>query len=115
VPALFDLSQAQSMPAHFSIIAVDRVDLSDEKLHRHLHEGVKKFSRQGIVKTGEWGDFARHIRYQKGDFKKLDTFRALGAHCAKLEKEWGTKIHRIFYMATPPSMFGEIPKYLGKA
>ena len=31
------------------------------------------------------------------------------------EKEWGAKAHRIFYMATPPNMFGEIPKYLGKA
>lgn len=30
-------------------------------------------------------------------------------------KEWGAKVHRIFYMATPPSMFGEIPEYLGKA
>jgi glucose-6-phosphate 1-dehydrogenase len=32
-----------------------------------------------------------------------------------MEKEWGAKAHRIFYMATPPIMFGEIPKYLGKA
>ena len=39
----------------------------------------------------------------------------MGAQCARLEKEWGAKAHRIFYMATPPSMFGEIPKYLGKA
>jgi glucose-6-phosphate 1-dehydrogenase len=39
----------------------------------------------------------------------------LGANAPKLEKEWGAKAHRIFYMATPPSMFGEIPKYLGKA
>jgi glucose-6-phosphate 1-dehydrogenase len=31
VPALFDLSQDRSMPADFSVIAVDRVDLSDEK------------------------------------------------------------------------------------
>ena len=46
VPALFDLSQDRSMPAHFSIIAVDRVDLSDEKLRRRLHEGVKKFPRR---------------------------------------------------------------------
>ena len=115
VPALFDLSQDRSMPAHFSIIAVDRVDLSDEKLRRRLHDGVKKFSRQGMVKTGEWSEFARHIRYQQGDFKKLQTYTALGEQCAKLEKEWGAKVHRIFYMATPPSMFGEIPKYLGKA
>jgi glucose-6-phosphate 1-dehydrogenase len=115
VPALFDLSQDRSMPADFSVIAVDRADLSDEKLRRRLHEGVKKFSRQGKVKAAEWSEFARHIHYQQGDFKKLQTYTTLGEQCAKLEKEWGTKVHRIFYMATPPSMFGEIPKYLGKA
>lgn len=115
VPALFDLSRDRSMPADFSIIAVDRVDLSDEKLRRRLHDGVKKFSRQGMVKTGEWGEFARHIRYQQGDFMELQTYTTLGEQCAKLEKEWGAKVHRVFYMATPPSMFGEIPRYLGKA
>lgn len=115
VPALFDLSQDRSMPADFSVIAMDRVDLSDEKLRHRLHDGVKKFSRQGMVKTSEWGEFAGHIRYQQGDFKNLQTYTTLGEQCAKLEKEWGTKVHRIFYMATPPSMFGEIPKYLGKA
>jgi len=115
VPALFDLSQDRSMPADFSVIAVDRVDLSDEKLRRRLHDGVKKFSRQGMLKTSEWSRFAKHIHFQQGDFKKLQTYTALGEQCAKLEKEWGAKVHRIFYMATPPSMFGEIPKYLGKA
>lgn len=115
VPALFDLSRDRSMPADFSVIAVDRVELSDEKLRRRLHDGVRKFSRQGMVKTAEWGEFARHIHYQQGDFKELQTYTALGEQCAKLEKEWGVKGHRIFYMATPPSMFGEIPGYLGKA
>ena len=115
VPALFDLSQDRSMPADFAIIAVDRVDLSDESLRRRLHDGVKKFSRQGKAKAGEWREFARHIRYQQGDFKKLQTYTTLGEQCAKLEKEWGAKVHRVFYMATPPSMFGEIPKYLGRA
>lgn len=115
VPALFDLSRDRSMPADFSVIAVDRVGLSDEKLRRRLHDGVKKFSRQGMVNTGEWSEFARHIHYQEGDFKNLQTYTALGEQCAKLEKEWGVKVHRIFYMATPPSMFGEIPRYLGKA
>ncbi len=115
VPALFDLSQDRSMPADFSVIAVDRVDFSDQKLRRRLHDGVKKFSRQGNAKAGEWSEFASHIRYLQGDFKTLQTYRTLGEQCAKLEKEWGAKVHRIFYMATPPSMFGEIPKYLGKA
>ena len=115
VPALFHLFRDKSMPAHFAIIAVDRVDLSDENLRRSLYDGVGEFSRRGMVKTDEWDEFAVHIRYQRGDFKKLETYTDLGEECAKLEKEWGVKVHRLFYMATPPSMFGEIPKYLGEA
>ena len=114
VPALYILSQDRSMPADFSVIVVDRDDLSDEKLRRRLYNGVRKFSRQGMGKTVEWGKFAKHIHYQQGNFKKLQTYTTLGEQCVKLEKEWGTKAHRIFYMATPPSMFGEIQKYLGK-
>ncbi|MEO8377005.1 MAG: glucose-6-phosphate dehydrogenase [Candidatus Sumerlaeota bacterium] len=115
VPALFDLSRDRSMPANFAIIAVDRVELSDEKLRRRLHDGVNKFSRFGKAKTAEWNQFAKRIHYQLGDFKKVRTYAALGAFCNALEKQWGAKAHRIYYMATPPSMFGEIPKYLGKA
>ena len=115
VPALFDLSKDRSMPADFSVIAVDRVDLGDEKLRQRLHSGVNQFSRFGKAQAAAWNQFARHIHYQQGDFKKLPTYAALDAQCARLEKEWGAKAHRIFYMATPPSLFGEIPKFLGKA
>jgi glucose-6-phosphate 1-dehydrogenase len=115
VPALFDLSQDRSLPPCFSIIAVDRVDFSDDKLRRRLHDGVKKFSSRGNVNAGEWNEFAQHIHYQQGDFKKLQTYTTLGERCTKLEKEWGATAQRIFYMATPPSMFAEIPKYLGEA
>ena len=115
VPALFDLSQDRSLPAQFAIIAVDRIKLGDDALRRRLHDGVNQFSRFGKAQATAWNQFAQHIHYQPGDFKKLQTYTALGEQCAKLEKEWGAKVHRIFYMATPPSMFGEIPKYLGKA
>ncbi len=115
VPALFDLAQDRSMPSDFSIIVLDRIAMSDEKIRRRLHDGVTKFSRHGKAKNNAWGDFAKHINYQQGDFKKLQTYKALSDQCAKLEKLWSTKAHRIFYMATPPSMFGEIPNYLGKA
>jgi glucose-6-phosphate 1-dehydrogenase len=114
-PALFDLFQGGSMPDHFRVIAVDRVEMSDEKLRRHLQEGVNQFSRQGAVKGAAWREFGSHIQYQQGDFKRLQTYTALGEQCSKLEREWGGQAHRIFYMATPPSMFGEIPKYLGQA
>jgi glucose-6-phosphate 1-dehydrogenase len=115
IPALFDLFQDDSMPADFSIIVVDRVPSSDEKFRRRLRDGVNQFSRFRKARAAVWNQFARHIHYQQGDFKKLATYKALGKQCANLERESGVKVHRIFYMATPPSMFGEIPKYLNQA
>ncbi len=115
VPALFDLSFDRNMSSHFSIIAVDRVSLSDEEFRNRLHDGVNKFSRHGVVTGKKWNQFSAHIYYQQGDFKKSETYSALKARCEKLEKEWKKKLQMIFYMATPPAMFSEIPKFLGDA
>ena len=61
MPALFDLSQSHSIPVHFSIIAVDRVELSEDALRKRLHEGVRKFARSGKSAVKEWNEFSRHI------------------------------------------------------
>jgi glucose-6-phosphate 1-dehydrogenase len=115
IPALFDLSQDRSLPEKFAILAVDRVAMTDNQLRSRLHDGVNQFSGFGRAKAAAWTRFATHVRYQRGDFKKAATYSALGAQCASLEKTWEAKAHRIFYMATPPSMFGEIPPFLGAA
>src|SRR5580700_5525605 len=77
VPALFDLSQDRSMPANFAVIAVDRVNMSDQKLRQRLHSGVNQFSRLGKASAAAWNQFAKHIQYQQGDFKKPQTYTAL--------------------------------------
>src|ERR1039457_3445786 len=115
IPALFDLLRDRGLPAQFAIIAVDRIKLGDDALRRRFHDGIRQFSRLGDLKDSAWKLFASHIHYQQGDFKKPSTYTMLGAQCAELERKWGSKAHRIFYMATPPSMFGQIPKYLGNA
>src|SRR5580692_7598869 len=93
VPALFDLSLDRSMPDDFSVIAVDRIAMSDENLRQRLYGGVNQFSRFGKAKAAAWNQFSKHIHYQRGDFKKLQTYTALGKCCAKLEKDSGAKMH----------------------
>lgn len=115
VPALYDLSQDRSLPSAFSIIALDRDAFTDEQLRKRLHDGVKKFSRRPPVKAAEWNTFSKHIHYIQGDFTKQQTYTALGELCLKLEQDWQARGGRVYYMATPPSMFGEIPKNLGRA
>ncbi len=102
---MFDLSKIEVCLRIFRHSRGSHYIYSDEKIRRRLHDGVKEFSRHGISKTSEWSKFSKNIHYIKGDFKNLKTYQTLGEQCAKQEKEWRTKAHRIFYMATPPSMF----------
>ena len=115
VPALFSISHYRSMPSHLSIIAVDRVDMTDNQLRKRLRDGVTKFSNHGVVDDAEWEQFARHIHYMKGDFKSIETYNNLKLQLRELEKEWEGGVDKVYYMATPPAMFGEIPKYLGES
>jgi glucose-6-phosphate 1-dehydrogenase len=115
IPALYDLFQDHSIPAQLSIVAIDRIKISDEELRKRLHDGVNKFSRNGKADDKKWSRFAKHISYRQGDFKKQETYSSLKEYYKNLEKEWKDQIQLIFYMATPPAMFGEIPKYIGSA
>src|ERR1035441_7349258 len=60
MPALFDLSRSHSLPAHFSIVAVDRVETGEEQLRKRLHEGVNEFCRTGKAASKDWNEFASH-------------------------------------------------------
>jgi len=115
VPSLFDLYQDLSMPSDFSIIALDRIKLNDKELHKRFRDGIERFSRKGKVADKVWSKFTRHIYYNQGDFTKSTIYTILKEQCSTLEKEWNAKAQIIFYMATPPLMFGEIPKHLKEA
>lgn len=115
VPALYDLSLDRSLPFHFAIIAVDRVETVDDDLRNRLHDAVEKFSRRGKPDDATWNKFAKHLYYHQGDFKDPQTYLSLKEKYVKLEEEWHSKPLIIYYMATPPSLFGEIPRFLGEA
>jgi glucose-6-phosphate 1-dehydrogenase len=115
IPSLFDLYQDGRMPHKFAIIAVDRVPMRDTELHKHFLDGVKRFSRNGKAKRTDWNDFARHVTYQRGDFKDPATYSNLKTRCAQFDQEWKAKAGHIFHLATPPVMIGVIPRMLAGA
>ncbi|MDD5759298.1 MAG: glucose-6-phosphate dehydrogenase [Desulfobulbaceae bacterium] len=115
MPALFDLFLDRRLPQLFSVIVLGRGKLADDELRHHLREGVSQFSRLGKVEIGQWKQFADQLQYLQGDYDKPETYSTLENQCTRRDKEWGSKAQRIFYLATPPSMFGEISKCLGEA
>ena len=113
-PALFDLAEQEALPERLAIVGVGRSSQTDEKLREHLQRGVAKLGR-GKTETRRWKEFRKKIAYVQGDCKMHKTYQALVKRITAIEKQWGTPAQRIFYFATPPSQFGEIPPRLDKA
>ena len=112
IPALFDLSKDHKSMNHLTVIAADRANFNSENYREHLREGVKTFSRHGISNSREWNRFASTVNYIMGDITKPDIYSEIRITCESIEKKWGLKSQLIFYMATPPVMFGIIPGHL---
>lgn len=115
VPSLFDLNRDGRMPKRFAIIAVGRSSFTDAKLRRRFFDGVELFSRAHGRKIVSWSEFAKQVTYQQGDYDDPALYSRLKSTCEQLEKDWKVTANRIFHMATPPVLFGVIPKMLAGA
>ena len=118
VPALFDLYMGNGLPRQFGLLGVDRNGMNNASFRRRLQHGVLKFSRSARTKAKDgrtWRRFSESINYLRGDFSKPSTYSALSRFCLGLEKSWGAVARRVYYMATPPSMFNVIPPQLARA
>jgi len=113
IPALFNLHLTGCLPEKTMILAIGSSEADEEALRRRLHEGVQQFARPGSLE--DWDAFALRIKYQRGAVTEASTYEQLAATLAEVDRQWGTAAQRIFYLAVPPTMFGEIPTRLAEA
>jgi glucose-6-phosphate 1-dehydrogenase len=112
LPSLFNLYINNKIPDHFSIIALDRLEMQTDDLRNHYRDGINQFSRKAANLEEQWEKFSENIFYLQGDFTQPDIYKNLKDQYNKFQEDWKTKAQLIFYMATPPLMFREIPKHL---
>ena len=113
IPALFNLQQSGCLRDQTAIIAIGTSVPDGASLRERLHEGAKQFARP--ASDADWEIFARRIQFLNGDFLSTKTYEELAALLAETDRSWGVQAERIFYLAVPPSFFGEIPKRLCEA
>lgn len=109
VPSLFNLFKGQYLPEKFAVIGVDRAEVTQDALVQSYLEWI---GDKDETKKKEFGSL---ISYFKGDFKNLDSYKSLGKLISEITQKWQVQSDRIYYLATPPSMFGVIPQYLHDA
>ncbi len=115
MPALYNLALEHSLPAEFTVVGVSRTPADDAEFRKDMQAGVDEFSRSGKTRAATWDGFAQGLYYIAGDTSDPKTFHDLKAELEKLDAQRGTQGNRIFYLSTPPGIFGQIIAGLGAA
>ena len=111
IPAAFTLYEQGLLPDGFTIIAIGRRD----KSRNGYRDEMKSFMQDKLnrsVNEKLWEEFRNKIVYFKMNFTEDDGYILLNALSVDIDKEYGTKGNRIYYLATAPEFFEIIIKKL---
>ncbi|HEY5944294.1 MAG TPA: glucose-6-phosphate dehydrogenase, partial [Kofleriaceae bacterium] len=108
-PALYNLMLDNTLPDPTVIIGVARNEMDKAAFAEHLHAKVTEFSRQ-LVQPASWQKFAGMVDFVAGDFAEDKPYLALKQHLESAKAT--TKGNRMFYLATPPSVFQTVMQKL---
>jgi glucose-6-phosphate 1-dehydrogenase len=109
LPAIRQLAAHHRLMPEFALVGVARTAMSDEEWAGKCLSGE---SAPG--KAGEWAPQAT-FRYVSGGYDDPDTYRRLAEVLADCDRALGTKGQHVFYLATPPRLFGTIAVQLGRS
>jgi glucose-6-phosphate 1-dehydrogenase len=112
LPALYHLEQEGLLPENFAVVGVARRDLS-ATFAPDMKDGILKGG--GVdEKEEKLGKFLDRIQYFATNFDDDAGFEKLKSFLADLDKKFGTKGNRLFYLAVAPEFFADITQRLGK-
>ena len=114
MPALYNLFLQELLPSDMAIVGYARSDLDDSTFRARMRQEVAEHSRTG-VDEGAWSRFSSALFFVKGGYDEPGAMDGLADRLVSLEDELGLSGERLFYCATPPSAFEQIPLRLAEA
>jgi glucose-6-phosphate 1-dehydrogenase len=112
IPAIYNLSYDNLLPADFHLVGYGRKRIPDEEFRNMAAGAIKEFSRRELD-AEIWGRVAANTTYVSGGYDEREGFGRLAAHIGGIEKAVGSEVQSLFYISTPPSVFGPIIQNLG--
>ena len=111
IPAIFELYKENDLPENFAVLGVSRSELSDEAFRD------KVFLKNDLLSLkGEQDDqvvnFAAKLHYQSINTLDGNDYIKVSQRLSALDEQYQTGGNYIFYLSTPPSLYGKIPAYL---
>lgn len=103
LPALYSRARANDLPPTARIICVGRHEWAKEEFLATLNENAKPHIPHEIFEPNFWEAFCNRLSYVALDANDAQTYSSLVEAMRKDDQ-----VNRIFYLATPPSLFSTI-------
>ena len=109
IPALYNLYKIGRLSENFSVLGVARSDLNDETFREKMRETLIHNEET----TPETLDaFCSHLYYQAVNTSDAQDYGKLVPRLDDLHDKYKTCGNTLYYMSTPPSLYGVIPECL---
>jgi glucose-6-phosphate 1-dehydrogenase len=112
-PALYSLAFRRLLPEQFAVVGVARTDETDQEFTERMKEAVQEHARDEF-RDEVWELLADGMRYVAADFADEGAIDRLAQVLTELDEERGTRANRVYYLATPPSVFATVVRAVGK-
>ena len=120
-----DLTRRKLMPAlcrllgegcleGMQILGIGRSAMSKDEFQTLVRDALDKSKKLKDLDEDHWRKFSGRLHYMAGELDADETYRNIQARIEELGSEGASK-NRLFYLATPPSLFPVIVKGLGDA
>jgi len=114
VPALYNLKAAGLLPREFAIVGVARREKTHEQFREEQTRDIREFAT-APVDDALWAELRDAMYFQSGELSDPAVYTQLANLLAEIAKRHGTGGSVLFYLAVPPSLFGEVARRLGEA
>lgn len=110
LPALYKLDESGLLDGQLRIICNGRRDFSQQEWLQHAAASVREFCRSTVTEEA-LARFCQRLLYFRADLARSDTYAELQRELAKADYP----PNHVFYVALPPSVYGDVIESLGEA
>ena len=115
IPAMYDLATHNALGPRYAIVGFARTNMTEESFRASLFEAAKTISEVGPIDPKQWDAFASNLYYCSGDYANPESYAQLCKRLTDLEAAKTLGGNRLFYLSTPPEVYPDIVKQLGRA
>ena len=110
VPAVYSLFVQNLLPEKFALLGVSRTELSDYGFRKKMKTAINEFKE--IDDLSKLDEFINKIYYTSLNFSDTATYQNLTKKLSELRTIYQLNGNAIFYLSTPPSLYGIVPQNL---